>query len=93
MATINPNFPVWDSEVLARLHLTVPSSSLDKNIRFEKIVKTYDEIIHWYSDFLHTEEAKNMIKIFDEKNGISNITNLKKIDLILWQTRSYRNNS
>jgi hypothetical protein len=87
MATINPNFPVWDREVLARLNLKAPSYNMDKKVRFEKIVKTYDDIVNWYSEFLKTEQVRNMIKEFDERIGIYDIAATKKIDLILWQTR------
>lgn len=86
VATINPNFPVWDSVVLARLNLRIPNNR-DKKIRFEKMVKIYNDIIIWYFKFLNTEQAKNMIKIFDEKIEMKNITDIKKIDLISWQTR------
>lgn len=88
VATINPNFPVWDKEVLARLNLKAPSYNMDKKVRFEKIVKTYNDIVLWYSEFLKTEQARDMLKVFDEKVGVYDITDLKKIDLILWQTRS-----
>ncbi|MEK7103369.1 MAG: hypothetical protein AAB870_03410 [Patescibacteria group bacterium] len=87
VATINPNFPIWDSEVLARLNLKAPRSQLARDIRFKEIVKMYNEIVSWYSDFLGTEEAKRMIKIFDEKIGTVDITDIKRIDFILWQTR------
>ncbi len=87
VATINPNFPVWDSKVLEKLNITAPSFNLDGAVRFKRIVKTYDDIVNWYSEFLNTEEAKNMIKTFDEKIGTLNITDIKKVDLILWQTR------
>ena len=88
VATISPNFPVWDSEVLAKLQLTAPASNLNGEIRFKQMIKVYNDIINWYSEFLNTEQAKNMIKIFDEKIGTLNIANIKKIDLIFWQTRS-----
>lgn len=87
VATINPDFPVWDSVVLANLNIKAPGYNIDKKIRFEKIVKIYDEVVSWYSDFLKTEKARDMIKAFDEKIGTTDITDLKKIDLILWQTR------
>jgi len=87
VATINPNYPVWDSAVLRNLNLKIPGYNLDKKIRFTKIVKTYDNIMGWYSDFLKTKQAQDMIWLFDNNMGDTNITDIKKIDLILWQTR------
>lgn len=86
MATVNPVFPIWDSEVLKRLELSRPNDN-NKKIKFEKIVKVYEDIINWYGVFLKTKEAKNMIKEFNKKIGLLNITDIKKIDFILWQTR------
>jgi len=87
IATINPDFPVWDSEVLKSLNLKAPSYNIPKEKRIRIIISIYENIQKWYSDFLKTEEAKNMIRIFDEKMGKTNLTKTKKIDLILWQTR------
>ncbi len=87
VATIRPDYPVWDSEVLTRLGLKTPGYNLDKKTRLGKMVETYEIIVNWYSDFLNTEQASMMIKAFDEGIGISDITDIKKIDLILWQTR------
>jgi len=88
VATINPNLPVWDSEVLKRLNIKISSYSQDKETRFKQLVKIYDDIVNWYSEFMNTEQAKNMINTFNEKVGNLNISNIKKIDLVLWQTRS-----
>lgn len=91
IATINPNFPVWDKQVLERLNIEAPGytgENRDRRVRFKNIVKTYDNIINWYSEFLKTEQAVDMIKMFDEKIGTTDITDTKKIDFIFWQTRS-----
>ncbi len=86
VATIDPKFPIWDSEVLRRLNITRPNDA-DEKIKFKKTIETYNDIINWYSKFLKTKEAKEMIKIFDNKIGIVDISDIKKIDFILWQTR------
>lgn len=88
VATINPNLPIWDSEVLKRLNIQKPNAYLNKERRIEETLKIYQKIVDWYSIFLNTKEGKNMIKLFDDKIGPTNITPLKKIDLILWQTRT-----
>ena len=47
----------------------------------------YDNICNWYKDFL-TDEAKEMIGMFDQAfPEYSNITEIKKIDFIIWALR------
>ncbi len=85
VATINPNFPVWDEHVLNNLGLKKPADGT-KN-RIEKNIELYNSIVKWYVDFLPTYDAKRMIKLFDARYKTANITDTKKIDLILWQMR------
>lgn len=81
LATVRPEMPVWDKHVLENLGLQPPKYS-EKN-RFEKVVALYNSICNWYQ----TQEAKSMIPIFEKFFPDANISNTKKIDLILWQTR------
>lgn len=81
LATVCPDMPVWDKHVLENLELQ-PPKYYEKN-RFEKVVAIYNNICNWYQ----TQEAKSMIPIFEEYFPDANISNTKKIDLILWQTR------
>lgn len=85
VATINPDSPVWDTFVLENTGVKAPyPSSKD---RVKKIVTTYETLVKWYEKFLNTEDCKKMIALFDEQFPKTPITNLKKIDLILWQMR------
>lgn len=45
------------------------------------------EISKWYEEFLHIQEAKEILSLFNDKYPNANITDVKKIDLILWQIR------
>ena len=85
VATINPEKPIWDKFVLENLNLKVPLP-YSKN-RIEKVIELYQEIESWYDEFLKTDEALKMINLFDHKYESIPITNLKKIDLVLWQMR------
>ena len=85
LATINPNMPVWDEFVLLNLQLKKPTYT-DKN-RLSKTVELYSQINKWYADFLASDESKEMLKLFNTRYPKANITNVKKIDLILWQMR------
>ena len=87
VATINPDLPVWDSIVLKRLNMKAPGYNLEKETRLKYMIVMYDEIINWYSKILQTDEAKKVIYAFEQHIGPKEITDVKKIDLILWQTR------
>ena len=87
IATVNPNLPVWDNEVLRNLGLRKPYYYETVDLRLKKIKKLYDVIRNWYVDYLKTDEATKQLKKFDNHFPNSGITNTKKIDLILWQTR------
>ena len=87
-ATINPNLPVWDSIVLKHLGLKTPGYNLSVEERKNRIVEMYNSLQKFYSDFLKHKLSNKMIGDFDEKFPNNNISAIKKIDLILWQTRN-----
>lgn len=85
VATINPNLPIWDSMVLKNLNLTQPHY-YSKN-RIQEIINLYDKIHQWYKTFVLTDEGKNIISVFDENYPNTHISDVKKIDFVLWQIR------
>lgn len=87
--TINPNLPIWDSIVMKNLNLKTTFYSKDIEIKKENIVTQYQKLSTFFNDFILTKEGKNLINLFDEKiiTQDLNITPLKKIDFIIWQTR------
>lgn len=85
VATINPNLPVWDEFILKNLELKKPAYGT--NNRINKTIELYNSIIKWYEDFLQTDDSRRMIQLFDERYKDVDITDIKKIDLILWQIR------
>lgn len=85
LATLNPDKPVWDEFVLQNLKIKKPAQySKD---RVEQTIDIYSKIESWYIDFLRSETAKVMLMLFDARYPNVEITNVKKIDLILWQIR------
>jgi len=85
LSIINPDMPVWDEFVLKNLNLKKPSTYSQE--RIQKTINLYSEICRWYNDFLKTDEAKQWIKLFDDQYPNYKISDVKKIDLILWQIR------
>jgi hypothetical protein len=82
LATINPDKPVWDVNVLSNLSI-IPPKSYIKN-RLAEIVKTYHMIESWFDNYLKTQNARDVIGLFDELYPNTKITDVKKIDFALW---------
>jgi hypothetical protein len=82
LATVNPDMPVWDMNVLSQLSLNAPPSYCKD--RLKKIVEVYSALQKWYADYLKTQNAQEVITRFDELFSETNLTDLKKIDLALW---------
>ena len=81
LATVRPEMPVWDKYVLSNLGLKAPYYSCKS--RFQKVLDTYERICDWYQ----TPEAQCKVAVFDANFPNTNITSVKKIDFVLWQTR------
>ena len=64
----------------------LPILSSTGNI-IEDAVNKYDSIVNYYNILITSAKGKQMIDAFDRQYGNVNITQLKKIDLMLWQTR------
>ena len=86
LATIDPNMPIWDSYILKNLGFNLKGRT--KEERLSCAVVLYESICNWYTDFLKTDEAKEMLDLFNETfPEFNHITPLKKIDFILWAMR------
>ena len=81
LATVNPNMPIWDKFVLQNLGLRTPYS-YEKD-RLQKTIQLYQKICDWYK----TDEAIKKLAVFNQQFLGTNITDVKKIDFILWATR------
>ena len=86
IATIDPEKPIWDQYVLQNLGL-----KLKGKIPREKIgnaVEVYHQIEDWYAEYLKTDEARKNIAGFDRQlPSYAWITDVKKIDYLLWRKR------
>ncbi len=84
VASINANKPLLDSIILKNLEIKLPKhGSSERTIKIKLI---YKELEDNYQIFLKTKSAKNWLNLFDKKIGKFNISNIKKIDFIIWQT-------
>jgi hypothetical protein len=87
VSTIDPSKPIWDIHILKNTGHTAPPYNSKDKIQLAK--KAYLSIEEWYKNILTSDNGKMYIDIFDELVPHQDkITNLKKIDFILWQTRN-----
>jgi hypothetical protein len=87
VATLDPNQPVWDKFVLRNTNQEAPPYGTKDRVARAKVV--YRNIQSWYERYLRSVEARYVIGIFDrEVQDYGRVTDLKKIDFVLWQTRA-----
>ena len=94
LSMVNPDMPVLDSVVrknlreLENLDIKLAWHSKPEE-RIKRGIAAYEEIRKWYENHFKTGKAKEWIKLFDEeyRESKNKITDVKKIDLILWQIR------
>jgi hypothetical protein len=55
--------------------------------RIEETIQLYERIVDWYKDYLKDEEGQKIIELFDEEYPNTGITDIKKVDFVIWQIR------
>lgn len=95
MATADPDAPIWDQYVLKNLCYEAKWEQLrlqSSDIRISAASEIYGEIQKWYKDFKSSADGKACIKAFDTalpkyENRLSDV---KKIDFMLWSKRNVK---
>jgi hypothetical protein len=85
LATIDPNMPVIDSVVLRNLNLRLPASGSRQ--RIARIQEIHSRLVTCFKEFLTTEMGRYLVERFRDEYPAANITEIKMLDLVLWQTR------
>jgi hypothetical protein len=86
VATCNEKKPVIDKFVLTKAKLKLPLASTPN--RKDEIVKIYNRLGQEMSNYLSSELGVYLIQEFDNKYVFARtIDNMKKLDLVLWQSR------
>lgn len=88
VATHNPNMPIWDQHVLRNFGLRPPHFNAKNKV--VKIEELYKELQERYKKCENSRLGKMIINIFNEQlaDEARLITNIKKIDFVLWQIRT-----
>jgi hypothetical protein len=85
LATIDPDMPVIDSVVLRNLSLKLPAfNSKDRLLRICQLHEGLRSSLH---DFLETGDGRYLVRRFRGIYPDARITEIKMLDLVLWQTR------
>jgi hypothetical protein len=88
VATLDPSKPVIDAFVLRNVGLRLPTYAAAD--RAGRIGEIYGELISAFSTFLSGERGCYLISAFRRTYPDARITNVKMLDLVLWQTRPPR---
>jgi hypothetical protein len=85
VATIDPSMPVIDSVVLKNLRLRLPPATAPD--RIERIVGVHDRLREEFASYLATDRGRHLVTRFEEMYPGSGVHPVKRLDLVLWQTR------
>ena len=84
LATINPNHPIWDSQVLRCLNIKI-DDTLDYDSKINKCIKVYQQIEDDIAAFIETAEGKQCIELFYATfPSCVGFSSYKKVDFYLW---------
>jgi hypothetical protein len=85
LATIDPDMPVIDSIVLQNLSVRLPAYGSDG--RRSRIVDLHGRLLSSLTVFLKTDVGRYLVKRFRATYPEADVTEIKMLDLVLWQTR------
>jgi len=85
-ASIDPDEPVIDSFVLKNLGLRL-SRAGGIEARLARIVELHDHIRQTFFGYLDTDMGRCLTRRFEESYPDRHLTQVKMLDLILWQAR------
>lgn len=86
LATICPQKPIWDRYVVQNLDIQLTGATKDEKLK--NAVVLYNDMEKWYEDFLQASKGKECIDTFNRVlPDYKWISNIKKIDSILWSVR------
>jgi hypothetical protein len=85
VATLDASKPVLDKFVLGHFRLRLPAWSLAD--REDATIEVYDRLRLEYDRLTASPEGLKIRDMFDEMYPDAQITDIKKIDLVLWQIR------
>ena len=86
VAMADPSFPIWDS-VVTKGHFGIVAPYANEKNRLQKGIDKYAQYCQRYYTYMQTAEAKAKITEFEHLFPGVDITDVKKLDFMLWQDR------
>ena len=86
VAIVNPSYPIWDS-IVTKGHFGIVAPAANATNRLGKGIEKYAQYCRSYSTYMETDEAKAKIVEFENLFPGTGITDVKKLDFMLWQDR------
>jgi hypothetical protein len=85
VASLDPSFPVIDTFVLNNVGLKLPAPGRPDRAR--RVNEIYGELRRVYAEFLESVAGRTLVQEFRRYYPTANVTELKMLDLVLWQKR------
>lgn len=85
VATLDPTLPVIDAFVLQNVGMRLPPAT--KADRVAATVDIHHRLTETLGACLTTPSGRYLVRAFDRAFPQAGITDMKKLDLVLWQTR------
>lgn len=84
--TINPSFPIYDSEVIKLFNFNQPYYLKDRNEKIDKYLEQYDYIQHVSKELIKNEDIQSIFLEMDSLFGdvCKSIGDIKKLDFLMW---------
>lgn len=86
VAMVDPAYPIWDS-IVTKGHFGIIAPYANAKNRLQKGIERYEQYCRRYDTYLQSEDAKAKIAEFDKLFPGTEITDVKKLDFMLWQER------
>ena len=86
VAIVNPVFPIWDS-VVTKGHFGITAPYANAKDRLHKGIEKYENYCHCYDTYMQSTSAKEKIAEFERLFPRTDISDVKKLDFMLWQER------
>lgn len=86
VAIVDPAKPIWDSTVTLG-HFGIKAPYPNAKNRLEKGIERYELYCREYRAYMQTAAGKQKLALFNRHFPNTDISDVKKVDFILWQER------